>query len=122
MQCNQQDKLLVSWTLTLVLMMTPWLSFWTTPVLAVQHGEQMVLCTLQGLKAVTTGQNDQQIEDSTGHCPALQLLQAFSQTAHTNSDNPPYLHHSAVPNTDNIHYFYTVPHLSVYAGRAPPLS
>ena len=118
MSFDRQEKLLISWMLTLVLMMTPWLSFWTTPVLGQhQNGEQVVLCSLQ---TITIDQNGNRIDTPTEQCPALQLLKAFSQTVHTDAGHMPGERHPAQLSVITPRYFYSVPHLSVYVGRAPP--
>lgn len=118
MSFDRYDKLLISWTLTLVLMMTPWLSFWTTPVLGhSQNGEQVVLCSL---KTVTLDQNGNIIEAPTEQCSALQLLKAFSQTTLADINQIPLERHSAQLSIITANYLYSVPHLSVYTGRAPP--
>lgn len=115
---NRQDKLLLSWMLTLVIMMTPWLSFWTTPVLGhSQNGEQVVLCSLQ---TVTIDQNGNIIKAAPERCPALELLKVFSQTAHTDAGNLSGQHYPAQLSIITANYLYSVPHISVYTGRAPP--
>ncbi|MEZ5536305.1 MAG: hypothetical protein R3F02_11860 [Thiolinea sp.] len=120
MSFNRQDKLLVSWMLTLVLMMTPWLSFWTTPVLGhAQNGEQVVLCSL---KTVTIDQNGKLVTAATERCPALELLKVFSQTVHTATSYAPGPVYPTRLSVITSNYHYSVPHLSVYAGRAPPFA
>lgn len=119
MSFDRQDKLLISWMLTLVLMMTPWLSFWTTPVLAQhQNGEQVVLCSLQ---IITIDQNGKRIDAPTEQCSALQLLKAFSQTAHTDVSHVASVRYPAELAVITPRYFYDAPHFSVYVGRAPPV-
>lgn len=118
MSFNRQDKLLLSWMLTLVIMMTPWLSFWTTPVLGhTQHGEQVVLCSLQ---TVTIDQNGNIIEAASERCSALELLKVFSQTVHAETGKTANPHYPAQHRTVASNYLYSVPHISVYTSRAPP--
>ncbi|HPE61386.1 MAG: hypothetical protein KDI15_10160 [Thiothrix sp.] len=110
--------------LLLALVLTPWLSFWSTPQLArTAAGETVVICTLEGLKTIRLDANgiiaDTPAPDGL-HCPALHLAKLFSQTVlpgpmlpdlPIQAQHSPHHHH---------HYTHIVPHLSVYSERAPP--
>lgn len=133
-----KHKLFTIWILTLAIIMTPWLSFWTTPVLANNsQGETVVLCTLQGLQRVTvktTGiaSSDSELYtnssiiaepiESNAHCSAIQLQKVFSQALHF----PPIL--SALPHYplqfehSGQYTFRPTEPFTAYTGRGPPLS
>jgi len=96
MHLTKHHNSLATWLMVLTIMLTPWLSFWTTPVLANSgQGKTVVLCTLEGLQRVVLDKNNTHSEygqwmgavpadiaepaDSTP-CAAIQLEQAFSQS------------------------------------------
>ncbi|MEZ5479667.1 MAG: hypothetical protein R3E95_19980 [Thiolinea sp.] len=113
--------------LLLTLALTPWLSFWTTPLLArTTQGETVVLCTLQGLKTVQLDRNgviaNTDADSSDWHCPALQLAKLFNQTTLPDLLVMPVHPQPRAQTLVDSSYTYTVPHLSVYVGRAPPRS
>lgn len=119
MTCKRQN-LLTIWLLTVVVIMTPWLSFWATPVMAGAPGERVALCTLQGAQTVLVDNAGNILEQSTEHCSALQLIKAFGQTPPPNfPDSGNTLPHTpqCVTHPD---YFYRIPLLLAYSGRAPP--
>jgi len=113
------------WLLILVITMTPWLSFWTSPLLSHNsQGETVILCTINGFQAVTLSpeQPELTLQQATDYCAVLQLADAL------NSSPTPQInlgHVTKLPyqfNQPHLAYAYRVPHLSAYSSRAPPPS
>ena len=120
--------------------MTPWLSFWATPVIGHnQQGETVVLCTLNGLQRVVVPTTESaQLKDvdlyldstltvkadaqNQQYCPALQLVKAFSQGLLTAPIATPSPYPSNTLAPDGHYVFHTTDAFNAYRGRAPPFS
>lgn len=102
--------------------MTPWLSFWTSPLLVSNNTEKYLLvCTINGIEKLPTASLNHQVESWQEHCSALLLAEALSHSA------PPTLEQFhlqkliSVTRATPSFYYYTVPHTSSYISRAPPI-
>ncbi|WP_022951778.1 hypothetical protein [Leucothrix mucor] len=65
--------------ITLVMLMMPLLSLWSTPFV---HGEKVYLCTFQGIQAFTLTPDQKvvkvQVDSDLDECTALKLVKAFT--------------------------------------------
>lgn len=103
--------------------MTPWLSFWTSPLLSSNaKGETIVVCTINGYKSITLEAQVPQLtlEEVSDYCAVLQLADALGS-----SPLPQIIIPALTPipfqlDTPYSAYAYQVPHLSLYSSRAPP--
>ena len=107
----------------LVITMSPWLSFWTSPLLSNNaKGETVVVCTVNGFKSITLEPQASQLtlEEVSDYCAVLQLADALGS-----SPLPQVIISELLPtpfhlDTPYSAYVYHVPHLSLYSSRAPP--
>ena len=122
---NRSRHLLTHWMLVLLILMGPWLSLWITPHLVkTEGGQQIFLCTLQGIKAVNISDitaNPLQVSDQQqSSCPALQLFAMLGQglVSIPASISLPAL------SPYRLHFVHLVtpslPRLRAYPARAPP--
>ncbi|MEZ5534619.1 MAG: hypothetical protein R3F02_03245 [Thiolinea sp.] len=118
----------IYYLLILSILMGPVLSMWTTPMLVkTAQGEQVFLCTMQGVEAVTLlpdGTITRTADDAetTDTCPALYLQALFSQsltaTLHIALIRPEFIR----PDFPLVRTGLTETPLISYPARAPPLA
>lgn len=103
--------------------MTPWLSFWTSPLISNNaKGETVVMCTINGFKSVTIKPQAPQLtlEEVSDYCAVLQLADALSGSPLPKVSTPQWQVTPYLLDTPYVSYVYHVPHLSLYSSRAPP--
>lgn len=103
--------------------MTPWLSFWTSPLLSTNaKGETVVVCTINGFKSITLEPQTPELtlEEVSDYCAALQLADALGNSPPPQVNTPEFASTKFRLNTPYSAYVYQVPHLSLYSSRAPP--
>ncbi len=132
-----RHNLLTTWLLTLTIIMTPWISFWATPVLAHnQQGEIVVLCTLNGLQRVAikpaeSGNSGlysngtivaEPIAIDQQPCSVVQLIKAFSQGLVFTTPALPDFYYPIGFTHSREYTSLSKPPFSAYRGRAPPFA
>lgn len=106
-----------------MMLMTPWLSFWTSPVLIGEHtNQQLLVCTINGVEWRSIPSADKQLEQWQEHCNALQLADTLSHSTPPNVDQKKLQRYPDKNKRSPSFYHYVVPHISAYIGRAPPYS
>ncbi|PWQ98351.1 hypothetical protein DKT75_04275 [Leucothrix arctica] len=107
--------------LSLMMLMTPWLSFWTSPHLISNNANQYLLvCTINGIEKRSISTLSDQVVNWQTHCSALQLADILSHSALPTVET---IILSKLPSEDQNRlsfYQHTVPHISAYTSRAPP--
>ncbi|PWQ98594.1 hypothetical protein [Leucothrix pacifica] len=101
--------------------MTPWLNFWTTPLISSNaKGETVIVCTVNGFKSVTLKAH-LTLEEVSDYCAVLQLADALGSSPLPTPGIPAFTPTPFQQNTIYTSYVYRVPHLSLYSSRAPPV-
>lgn len=118
---SKPHKPIALWMMTLVITMTPWLSFWTSPLLSNNsNGETVIVCTVNGFKSITLTPQFT-ADDVSDACAALQLADALSSSPLPSANKANLAPYPHTLNTPHFTYAYEVPHYSLYSSRAPPL-
>lgn len=104
-----------------MMLMTPWLSFWTSPTLIGNNtNQQQLVCTINGVEWRSIPTVDREFEHWQEHCNALQLADILSHSTLPNVEQEKLQRHLGKNRPSLSFYHHTVLHLSAYTSRAPP--
>lgn len=122
MRVFRRQRAMTAWVLVFSILLYPLLTYLATPLVQSHaDGQWIVVCTLQGEKAVFVDFDGKQ-SGAPESCPALKLLQLFGSTpvslAAAVSTQPLYL--LATAGTFEPDVFHPPPFLK-YSSRAPPI-
>lgn len=112
---------MVPWVLTVNILLYPLLTYLGTPsVQSHAHAQWVVVCTLQGEKAVQVDFNSGSGQAPEA-CPALKLMhQLASANEVALCELPALVLHALIGQLVANRYSYLSPHVRTYPSRAPP--
>lgn len=105
-------------------LLQPVLGYLVTPVIAHdKHGQQIVICTLQGEKRITVDIPELTTPEGTEHCAALKLFQMAGTTPVSKPPAVPVAVLYAISMLEQTAgHQHHVLHFSAYSSRAPPIA
>jgi hypothetical protein len=114
---------MVAWVLIVGFLLQPVLGYLVTPVIVHdKHGQQIVICTLQGEKRITVDIPELATPQDAEHCTALKLFQMAGTTPIAEPPTVPeavlYAISMLEQTAEHQHRFL---HFSAYSTRAPPI-
>jgi hypothetical protein len=117
----KQQRLTTLLMLSLMVFMTPWLSFWTSPhLISINTNQYQLVCTVNGIEKRSISTPTNHVENWQTHCSALQLADILSHSALPAVESAVLSKYPSNNQSTLSFYKHTVPHISAYTSRAPP--